>query len=67
MTTAMWRTGIAMPGLPGLDAVRIKVHLRANAPIDELKSLIFHLLKLSLVAIRCMVPSINVQLTEPAA
>lgn len=49
-TSAMWRTDIAIPGPPGLDAIRIRVHLHADAPQDELRSLIANALMLSPVA-----------------
>ena len=50
VTSATWRTDIDMPGPPGLDAIRIKVHLQADAAPDELKSLIANSLMLSPVA-----------------
>ncbi len=50
MTSSIWRANIDMPGLPGLDAIRIKVHLQADAAPDELKSLIANSLMLSPVA-----------------
>ena len=50
VSSSMWRTDIDMPGPPGLDAIRIKVHLKADAAPDELKSLIASSLMLSPVA-----------------
>lgn len=50
VTSAMWRADIDMPGPPGLDAIRIKVHLQADAAPDELKALIANSLLLSPVA-----------------
>ncbi len=49
-TGTMWRTDIDLPGPPGLEAIRIKVHLQADAEVAALRSLIARALMLSPVA-----------------
>ncbi len=50
VTGSMWRANIDMPGPPGLDSIRIRVHLQADASPDDLKTLIANALLLSPVA-----------------
>ena len=49
-TSSLWRTKLEALGPPGLDAIRIKVHMRADASDVELKALIANALLLSPVA-----------------
>lgn len=66
-TSSIWRTDIDMPGPPGLDAIRIKVHLQADAAPDELKALIANSLMLSPVANTLHGPvDLDVELAEVA-
>ncbi len=48
--TAVWGTGDTSPKPVGFDAVRVKVHLDAEAPKEELDALIAHATKWSPVA-----------------
>ena len=47
---SLWRADIDMPRAPGLDAIRIKVHMDADASATDLKTLIANALMLSPVA-----------------
>lgn len=49
-TSSMWRTDSDVPGPLGLDAIRIRVHLQADAAPAEPQSLIANALMLSPVA-----------------
>ena len=48
--TAVWGTGDVSPKPVGFDAVRVKVHLDADAPQDKIDALIAHATKWSPVA-----------------
>lgn len=48
--TAVWGTGDTSPKPVGFDAVRVKVHLDADAPKEELDALVAHARKWSPVA-----------------
>ena len=48
--TAVWGTGDVSPKPVGFDAVRVKVHLDADAPKEEIDGLIAHATKWSPVA-----------------
>ena len=48
--TAVWGTGDTSPKPVGFDAVRVKVHLDADAPQEEIDALIAHATKWSPVA-----------------
>ena len=48
--TAVWGTGDTSPKPVGFDAVRVKVHLDADAPKEEIDALIAHATKWSPVA-----------------
>ncbi len=50
VTTTQWRADVEMSGPPGLDAIRVRVHMRADAPATDLRTLIAHSLMLSPVA-----------------
>lgn len=48
--TAVWGTGDTQPKPVGFDAVRVKVHLAADAPQDQIDALIAHATRWSPVA-----------------
>ncbi|WP_428391767.1 OsmC family protein [Lichenicoccus sp.] len=67
VTSSMWRAAIDVPRIPGLDAIRIKVHMDADASASELKTLIANSLMLSPVANVLHGPvDLDVALADPA-